>query len=85
MVPPAGCSVAYLNLRPFGPRLDGRRRLFITGYCGDISGHTAIRLSLSQQRMPLRQLVRIPGCKPMPNSLLADLVFRHRRNHLVVH
>jgi hypothetical protein len=35
--------------------------------------------------MPLGQLVRIPGRQPMPNRLLADLIFRHRRDELVVH
>src|SRR5580658_3336107 len=29
--------------------------------------------------------MRIPGCEPMPNRLLADLVFWHRRDHLVVY
>jgi len=40
---------------------------------------------LLQQRMPLGQLMRIPGREPVPNRLFADLVFRHRRNDLVVH
>src|ERR1039458_1180368 len=40
---------------------------------------------LFQQRMSVRQLMRIPGREPMPNRLLADLVFRHRRDDLVVH
>jgi hypothetical protein len=35
--------------------------------------------------MPLGQLVRIPSRKPVPNRLLADLIFRHRRDELVVH
>jgi hypothetical protein len=40
---------------------------------------------LFQQRMSVRQLVRIPGREPMSNRLLSDLVFGHRRNDLVVH
>jgi hypothetical protein len=40
---------------------------------------------LFQQRMPVRQLVRIPGREPMANGLLADLVFRHWRNDFVVY
>ncbi len=41
--------------------------------------------ALVQQGVPLGQLMRIPGREPMPDRLLADLVFRHRRNDLVVH
>ena len=39
---------------------------------------------LFRQRMSLRQLVRIPCREPVPNRLFADLILRHRCNHLVV-
>jgi hypothetical protein len=35
--------------------------------------------------MPIGQLMRVPSREPMPNRLFAELVFRHRRNDLVVH
>jgi hypothetical protein len=40
---------------------------------------------LFQQRMSLRQLVRVPDREATPNRLLADLVFGHWGNDLVVH
>jgi hypothetical protein len=35
--------------------------------------------------MSLGQLMRMPGRQPVPDRLLADLIFRHRRDELVVH
>jgi hypothetical protein len=35
--------------------------------------------------MTWRQTVCVPGRKPMADRFLADLVFRHRRDELVVH
>ena len=40
--------------------------------------------ALTEQWVPLRQLVRVPGRQPVPDGLLADLVLRHRREDLVV-
>src|SRR5260221_13427711 len=42
------------------------------------------RLYSLRKRMPLGQLMHIPRRQPMPNRLLADLFFRHRRDDLVV-
>jgi len=41
-------------------------------------------ISSSQQGMTLWQLMRIPSREAMTDRLLAYLVFRHRRNDLVV-
>src|SRR5271165_5838162 len=40
---------------------------------------------LFQQRMPLGQLVRVPRREAVADGLLGNLLFRHRRNDLVVH
>ncbi len=37
------------------------------------------------ERMSLGQLMRMPGREPVSNGLLAHLIFRHRRNDLVVY
>jgi pimeloyl-ACP methyl ester carboxylesterase len=53
--------------------LDGLRALAVDG-----PDAPSRRARLFQQRMPLRQLMRIPAREPMPNGLFTDLVFWHR-------
>jgi hypothetical protein len=49
------------------------------------SATRTVAIALFQQRVSLGQLVRIPGREPMPDGLLADLLFRHWRDDFVVH
>src|SRR5690242_14751589 len=42
-------------------------------------------MSLLQEWVTGRQLMRVPGRETMSNGLLADLFFGHGRNELVVH
>ncbi len=60
-------------------------KMIDAGGAADAAGRSEKLAGLFQQRMPLGQLMLIPGREPMPNRLFADLVLRHRRDDLVVH
>jgi hypothetical protein len=71
----AGCQIDYL--------IQIRQKTL--AYARGMRLISPARLSLIQQGMTLRQLMRIPSREPMSDRLVADLLFRHWRNDLVVY
>src|ERR1700679_82693 len=78
-------AVAPANASAWTVNVNANRQGFMNlgiSVCATVLSKPA---SLIQQWVPFGQLMRMPGWEPVPNCLLPHLIFRHRRNDLVVH